>query len=309
MTRAMILAAGLGTRLRPLTDLCAKPALPVRGIPVVAYLLELLAHHDIREVILNLHHLPDTVRDAVERFTPKGTVVSYSSESRPLGTGGGIRQARHFLMESDVCVVLAGDMLLDLDLTGVISRHCEREDLATLVLREDSRADRFGSIGIAEGGAVRRIAESIDLGRETAAGVFTGVRVFSKRALESFPDREVFEDLRDWMAPRLEADASHLSGQLLSQRDCIWEPVGTPAEYLQANFETPPLSFFDYDACAAQRGVRREGEVILGAEATVAATAQLHRCVVWDGETVPAATRAESGVFAEGRFFSMTEPA
>jgi NDP-sugar pyrophosphorylase family protein len=121
----MILAAGLGTRLRPLTDLCAKPALPVRGIPVIASLLELLNSHRVTEVIVNLHHRPETVRQAVEAFKPSGMEVVYSNEARPLGTGGGIRQAREFLMESDLCLVMAGDMLLDLDLDGVISRQTE----------------------------------------------------------------------------------------------------------------------------------------------------------------------------------------
>ena len=131
MTRAMILAAGLGTRLRPLTDLCAKPALPVRGIPVIALLLELLKRHGVSQVIVNLHHRPESVRDAVNAFKPSGIEVVYSDESEPLGTGGGIRQARDFLLQSDPCLVLAGDMLLDLDLGDVISRHQNREDLAT----------------------------------------------------------------------------------------------------------------------------------------------------------------------------------
>ncbi|MCP4035751.1 MAG: nucleotidyltransferase family protein, partial [bacterium] len=216
MTRAMILAAGLGKRLRPLTETCAKPALPVRGIPVIATLLELLKSHGISEVVANLHHQPETVRRAVREFKPSGMEVSFSEERAPLGTGGGIRGVREFLMESDPCLVIAGDMLLDLDLSGVISRHCEREDLATLVLREDSRVGRFGSIGIGRGGAVRRIAESFDLGQECAAGVFTGVRIFSRRVLETLPEREVFEDLRDWLGPMLDSGHEGVTGELLA---------------------------------------------------------------------------------------------
>jgi len=309
MTRAMILAAGLGTRLRPLTQWRAKPALPVRGIPVVAYLLEWLAAHGIHEVILNLHHLPHTVREAVEAFTPTGTHVSYSNESQLLGTGGGIRRARNFLIESESCVVLSGDMLLDLDLSGVISRHGSRNDLATLVLREDSRIERFGSIGIAEGGAVRRVARSLDLGRENAAGIFTGVRVLSRRALESLPDRDDFEDLRDWMLPRLAAGENGFSGDLVSARDSTWEPVGTPSEYLRANFDPPALSFFDADARATRHGVELGNDAIVGAGAVVEASASLQRCVVWDGERVAAGTTAENAVFANGQFHTMAEHA
>jgi NDP-sugar pyrophosphorylase family protein len=96
VTRAMILAAGLGTRLRPLTEACAKPALPVCGVPVIAYLLDFLKHHGVTEVIINLHYLPETVRAAVANFGPGGIQVSFSEEAEPLGTGGGIRKARAF---------------------------------------------------------------------------------------------------------------------------------------------------------------------------------------------------------------------
>ncbi len=308
MTRAMILAAGLGTRLRPLTESCAKPALPVRGVPVIATLLELLVHHGIREIVINLHHRPETIRDAIERWAPSDCEIVYSEESQPLGTGGGMRQARSFLMESDHCVVLAGDMLLDLDLSDVISRHTERQDLATLVLLEDSRVDRFGSIGISKGGAVRRIASSLDLGDEVASGLFTGVRVFSREALESFPDREVFEDVRDWMQPTLEAGSGAIHGELFSHANCTWDPVGTPAEYLHANRTPPRLSYLDLDAHARAKGVRFEGDNVLGIGCEIEAGAKLERCIVFDGERVPAETSARDAAFAGGRAHPLLEP-
>jgi mannose-1-phosphate guanylyltransferase len=305
----MILAAGLGTRMRPLSDLRAKPALPVRGIPVIAYLLELLMSHGVREVIVNVHHRPETVRDAVREFTPHGMDVTFSWEPEPLGTGGGIRKARDFLMESDPCLVLAGDMLLDVDLTELISRHRQRGDLATLVLLEDSRVGRFGSIGVAKGGEVRRIANSFDLGNEHASGIFTGVRILSKNALESLPTRDSFEDLRDWIVPMLEDGNHSVTGHLLTRERCTWEPVGEPGEYLRANLHPPALSFFDYDAHARQRGVTFDGTLVIGADAKVDPSAQLARCVVWDGETVPTGTTASDGVFAQGRFIACEAPA
>lgn len=309
MTRAMILAAGLGTRLRPLTDLRAKPALPVCGIPVIAYLLALLKHHGVTQVIINLYHRPDTIRTAVERFGPTGMQISYSEESQPLGTGGGIRRARDFLVESDPCLILAGDMLFDLDLDALISRHRERKDLATLVLRDDSRASQFGSIGIAKGGAVRRIANRFDLGGEHAAGLFTGVRVFSSEVFDSIPERDVFEDLADWLTPHIEAGDERIRGELYDASACTWEPVGTPSEYLRANFAPPALSYVDMSKFAAAHGVRLRDDVILGARADVQEDARLDHCVVWDDEVVPARTVARNGVFAGGRFVSLEENA
>jgi NDP-sugar pyrophosphorylase family protein len=293
----------------PLRDLCAKPALPVRGVPVIAYLLELLKRHGVCEVIVNLCHHPDSVREAVRRYKPDGIDVSFSREPEPLGTGGGIRKVRDFLMKSDPSLVLSGDMLLDLDLTGLISRHQKRGDLATLVLREDSRVAQFGSIGIAKGGGVRRIAKTFDLGQEHESGVFTGVRVLSSASLETLPDRDVFEDLRDWIVPLLKGGTRNVTGELLAPNRCTWEPVGNPEEYLRANFQPPSLSFFDSDARAQERGVEFRDQVVIGAGAELGQGAKLTRCVVWDGERVPAGTVANDGVFAQGRFIACEMPA
>ncbi|MEZ4291625.1 MAG: nucleotidyltransferase family protein [Myxococcota bacterium] len=138
----MILAAGLGTRLRPLSALRAKPALPVLGRPVISLLLELLARHGVREVLINLHHLPETIRSAVAGDCPDGIEVEWSEEPRPLGTGGGIRRAADFLRGSPECVVLAGDMLFDADLAALARTH-RRSGRGAIVLRDDPRADRF----------------------------------------------------------------------------------------------------------------------------------------------------------------------
>ena len=201
--RAMILAAGLGTRMRPLSDLCAKPALPVRGRPVISLLLSYLARHGVEEVMINLHHRPETVREAVERDCPESLRIEWSEEATPLGTGGGIRRAASFLRETELCVVLAGDMLLDLDLGGVVARHRASGRDATLVLREDERTSRFGSIGLDEKGRVARLGAPLPGREERAAGLFTGLRIFSREILAHWPSQLVFEDLRDWLVPAI----------------------------------------------------------------------------------------------------------
>ena len=133
--RAMIVAAGLGTRMRPLTELRPKPAVPVRGIPLVAFQLELLAAHGVREVIVNAHHLPEVLVEAAERSCPPGMSVEFSVEETLLGTGGGIARAAQFLRESDPCLILGGDMLLDADLTALCDAHRARDAAVTFLLR------------------------------------------------------------------------------------------------------------------------------------------------------------------------------
>lgn len=298
--RAMILGAGLGTRLRPLSTLLPKPALPVRGIPLVAPLLALLRRHGVTEVAVNLHHRPADLRAAVEAHAPPGLAVRFSEEETLLGTGGGIARVADFLRESDPCVVLAGDMLFDVDLAALAERHRASGALATLLLREDPRARAFGTIGVDREGRVRRIAKAFDLGGEARSGVFLSVRFFAARAFDSLPEREVFEDLRDWLQPRLGSGA--VRGELLAPERCAWGPVGRPEEYLAANLAPPPLSAFDLDAAARARGVRVGGDVVLGAGATVGPGTTLERAVVWDGERVPGGLALRGGVFAGGRF-------
>lgn len=305
--RAMILAAGLGTRLRPLSELRPKPALPVRGVPLVACPLALLARHGVEEVVINLHHRPDVLREAAERTAPPGLRVHFSYENELLDTGGGIRKAADFLRESDPCLILAGDMLLDVDLGSLIREHRSRRDSWTLLLRDDPRGARFGTIGIDASGRIRRIARRFDLGGEQRAGLYAHVTIVAARAFDTLPDRETFGHLDGWLAPLLQGGADDVRGIVLDAQDFVWEPVGTPAEYLAANLRPPRLSFLDLDARAASEGARIEPGLVIGAGAEIGAGARLEQAVVWDGERVPAGFVGRQGVFAGGSFHVCAE--
>lgn len=299
----MILAAGLGSRLRPLSELVAKPAMPVRGIPVIAHTLTLLARHDVTEVVINLHHLPDTVREAVERHRPDGLEVHYSEETELLGTGGGIKRVADFLGESDPCLVLAGDMLVDVDLTAAVTAHREREDRCSLLVNEhDPRAAVFGTLGFDDEGCLRRIGTRLDLGGETRRGLFLGIRIVAARCLTAWPEASCFEDLSDWLGPQLEAGRSDLRAGSIPTQQLLWEPVGTPQEYLAVNFDPPPLSYRDEISGEPDARVVPQRELIVGRGASIEAGAVLERVVVWPNETVPGSVRAENGVFAGGQF-------
>ncbi len=299
----MILAAGLGTRLHPLTELCAKPALPIRGVPMIAYALAWLRSHGVEEAAVNLHHLPHTVRDAVETWRPEGLAVTFSHEPELLDTGGGIRRVADFLRESDPSIVIAGDMLLDLDLGTAVKAHRAARRRATLVLRDDPRSAQFGSIGVDDAGSIRRIATRFDLGGEARSGLYTSVNLFSPALFESMPDRERFSHLDHWLVPLLRDGARDLVGVLGSPADSVWEPVGTLPEYLEANLAPLPLPYWPGDGPALDRGVRfdPDHQVVIGAGATLAPGASARRAVIWDGETVPV-MHCGNGVFAGGRF-------
>ncbi len=300
--RAMILAAGLGLRLRPLTDLRPKPALPVRGVPLLAYALAWLQRQGVQEVAINLHHHPRTARDAAEAWCPPGLSLYFSEEEHLLDTGGGIRRVADFLAESDPALVIAGDMLVDFELAPLVEAHRAAGRRATLVLREDARAALFGTLGTDAAGRIRRIARRFDLGGERRAGLYVSANLFSPRAFESLPDREIFSHLDDWLAPELANGAGDIGSSYLEPGHSRWEPVGTPAEYLRTNLEPLALSYWPGDAPARARGTRFTPDLVVGAGAVLGRGVHLERAVVWDGERVPDTFCGRDGIFAGGRF-------
>ena len=302
----MIVAAGLGTRLRPLSELRPKPALPVRGIPVIGYTLELLAAADVREVVVNVHHLPEVLETTARAWCPEGVRLHFSREPELLHTGGAIRKVASFLGGSDPCLVIGGDMILDVDLRDLVARHRRAGRDATLLLRDDPRAPAFGTIGVAADGELRRVADRFDRGGEARSGVYAWVNVLSTRALETLPERDAFNHLDDWLAPQAERGLA-VGAEVQSAGEGAWEPVGTLREYVDANFTSLDLSYLDVDARARQAGARVEDAWIAGPGAEIGAGARLDRVVVWDGERVPPGFQAQDGVFAGGRFHACAE--
>jgi NDP-sugar pyrophosphorylase family protein len=186
--RAMILAAGKGTRLRPLTDSTPKPLVDVAGRPMIAFPLELLRRAGIDEVVINLHHLGDKIRAALGDGSAYGVRISYSVEDPILDTGGAIEAARTFLAGGTFAVANA-DVVIDADLRHVIEFHRQHGATVTMVLRPDPQAERKDDIGIDATCRVRRF-----LGRDYEAAGTTGER-FLFASVHLFEPR-VFDYLR-----------------------------------------------------------------------------------------------------------------
>jgi NDP-sugar pyrophosphorylase family protein len=154
--KAMILAAGLGTRLRPLTDTIPKPLLPVGGMPLILWNLLLLRAGGIGEVIINLHYLGHVIEEAIGDGSQWNMQVRYSYEPTLLGTGGGLKAAEWFF-EKQPFVVVNGDTLIELDVMALIKFHQGHGGLATLVLRDDPQAAKWGVVESDEQNRILRI--------------------------------------------------------------------------------------------------------------------------------------------------------
>jgi len=230
VTRAMLLAAGLGERLKPLTEKVPKPLVPVGGRPMVFYVLDLLAAAGIAQVHMNTHHLGTQVRAAVGDGAAWGIEVRYHPERVILGTGGGLKAAVAAApgLAADDFVMINGDVLTDADLLALIARHRAGGALATLLLRDDPEAARYGVIGTDAADRVRRFLE-VDTGGAVHERMFTGVQVLSPGILAHMPRAEVFP-ITDAYKAALAAGAPLLG----PAHPGYWADLGTPERLLRA---------------------------------------------------------------------------
>src|SRR2546423_12523419 len=143
--KAVILAAGFGTRLWPLTEDRTKPAIPFLNRPLIAYSVEYLAAHGIRDIIVNLHHQPESIRRALGDGSAFGVKLHYSFEEEILGTSGAIDRVRDELLDDDF-IVINGKIVTDIDLHAAIREHRERYAIATLVLKENAAREHFSVV-------------------------------------------------------------------------------------------------------------------------------------------------------------------
>lgn len=192
--RAMILAAGYGTRLGELGRTRPKPMLPVVGAPLVKWAVLWLRHHGIREIAINLHHLGEQIEAELGDGAALGVAIAYSREhGQILGTGGGLRHARALIDDGhdSPIVVMNAKLLVDLDLHAVLAQHRAKGAEATMVVREDPDAQKWGSQQLAADGRMVRL-----LGRTPATDapppsteptMFTGIHVIQPRLIDRVP--------------------------------------------------------------------------------------------------------------------------
>lgn len=194
MTRAMILAAGLGTRMRPLTDTLPKALVPVAGRPLIEYALLFVKSHGIEEVVLNLHHLGHLLREALGAGGTYGLRITYSAEDPILDTGGGIKKAQPFL-DGEPFLVLNADTILDFDLTAFLAAHRRTRAIGTLLLRPNPDEATYGLIETDRTGAIRRIRgepSKIEINEPLSRFMFTGCQVLAPRIFEAMPVGRAF---------------------------------------------------------------------------------------------------------------------
>lgn len=285
--KGMILAAGLGSRLRPLTWLRAKPAVPLLNRPLIRYAFDLLDSLQIREVVVNLHHLGGSVTRALEGVTPK---VRYSLEPEILGTAGAVRQVRDF-WGTEPFVVCNGKIYFEQDLGPVLATHRESRALATLVLVPRKPEDPFRPVFLAGDGRIRAFGRDLP-GREDGSGyVFTGVQILSPAVLDLIP--EGFSDLVKQIYEPLAAQRGPVMGFVSRAH---WFECSTPERYLEKSMGL--LARRGLNALAGRGGGKDCRRVVLGCDVRVPEESSLERCVVWEGARLASRCRLRDSIVA-----------
>ncbi len=187
----MIMAAGFGTRLGELSARRPKPMLPVCGAPLVRWAALWLRSQGIREIVINLHHRGEQIEEELGDGSALGLAIAYSREAEILGTGGGLRNARALLDDGQGTPIVAmnGKLILDLELAPVLALHEARQAEATMVLRADPEAERWGSLRTDADGRVTHLLGKPGPGGQAGgpALMFTGVQVLAPRFLDRIP--------------------------------------------------------------------------------------------------------------------------
>jgi mannose-1-phosphate guanylyltransferase len=233
--KAMVLAAGQGTRLRPLTDRIPKALVPVAGRPMIEYPLLLLRHYGIGDIVINLHHHGEQIEKRLGDGSQLGVRISYSVEPDLLDTGGGLLKAKAFF-QSDTFLVINTDVLIDLHLDELLKFHGDRRATATLVLRPDDEADQYGSMDIDIHGRICRFLDSslpLHSTGPTRKLMFTGVQILEPKVfdyMDAATSSQKFSTTRQTY-PRMLADRQPLYGFYF---DGFWQDLGTAERIRQA---------------------------------------------------------------------------
>lgn len=227
--KAMILAAGLGTRLRPLTNTIPKPLLPVGGTPLIVWNLLLLKRHGIDRVVINLHHLGPMIEQVLGDGSQFGIRIIYSREPVILGTGGGIKQAEpHF--SGEPVLILNGDTLVEMDLGAVWDVHRTSHAAATMVLREDPDAMTWGLVEVGEEDRIVRITgKGLSSPSSVKHRMFAGIHILHPRLLQNVP-KGVASSIIDPYIAALERGDRIVGYDLHG----YWSDIGTAERYAQA---------------------------------------------------------------------------
>ncbi len=251
--KAVVMAGGEGTRLRPLTSNQPKPMVPVAGKPCMEHIIDLLRTHGMDEIVVTVAYLPQVIRGYFGDGEAVGVRLHYSVEETPLGTAGSVKNAEELLDET--FLVISGDALCDFDLGALVDRHRSTGAVATIALKSVDNPLEFGVVIMDEDGRVERFLEKPSWGQVFSDTINTGVYVLEPEVLRAVPEGQPY-DFSKQLFPDLLSRGKPLYGHVAAG---YWQDIGNLDQYRQANFDA-----LDGKLRLAPSGIRLRSNVFLG---------------------------------------------
>jgi mannose-1-phosphate guanylyltransferase len=325
--KAMVLAAGLGTRLRPITYEMPKPLVPVANRPIMEHVLVLLRRHDFTELVANLSYMPEMIKQRFGDGSGLGVSIEWSFEEQLLGTAGGVGNVRDFFGDESF-LVMAADALTDIDLTDLRRAHDANDGIATLAATRVADTSEYGVIVTGEDGRVQGLQEKPDPAEALSDLANCMIYVLEPEIFDYFPEADEVDFALDVFPALLSNDVPFY----VHDAGGYWNDVGSLDEYRQGNFDAISGAVsVDLDAseiadgvfaargttlpddaeatgpvllgadCDVGAGARLDGPVVVGSGCRIGAGSLLSECVLLDEVTVPERTSVARAIAAPRR--------
>ena len=313
----MILAAGFGKRLQPLTRILPKPMFPVLGRPLLSHTFDLLRSANISEVAVNIHHLPDSIINYFEKEKPPHLNLHFSREERILGTAGGIKKMQGFL-EDGSFILINSDIITDIALNQVIDFHKKNNSKLTLVVRQDISPEQYDSIEICEDGRIVHFvgASSKNIPEKTTRVMFTGIQIMEPEIFERIPAGQFCGTTED-IFPQMVQDGIPIYGYIY---DGYWKDMGSRESYLQVNadaldekvflkgifqnelngpFIIPPVLVGHN--CHIAENSKIGPHTVIGPNCKIKNGAVIENSILWEGVTIGVGSTVKGSVVTQNR--------
>ncbi len=297
--KAMILAAGFGTRLFPLTIDRTKPAIPFLGKPLVGYVAEYVARYGFKEVIVNLHHQPQSVISALGDGSDFGVSIEYAiEEPNILGTAGALDNAREYL-EDGTFLVVNGKIITDIDISAALATHKRSGAIATMVLKPNYKRERFTIVeieknrvtGFGEDAAPVSEEELRDVDHEIASPMmFTGIHIFEPEVFDYIP-RGIYSDI----VPTFYSPVLKKGGNIAAHvTESNWFELSTIPRYLDISLAMMKAGDVHFGKNCVLAGAASLKDSVIWDDVTIGDGATLYRTIIADGVTVGAGEHFEN---------------
>lgn len=311
----MILAAGFGTRLKPLTLGLPKPMFPVLNRPLLEHTLNFLSSNGIQDIIVNVHHLSEKIVEHFGDGAEFGVRLTFSREDEILGTAGGLKKAQSFL-DKETFLLMNSDVLADIDLNKVLSFHKEKKSCLTLVVRQDGDPEKYAPIELAEDGRITRfVSASIkNPPAKTQRVMFTGIQIMEPEIFSRIPSGKFFGTTED-VFPAMIEEGLPVYGHL---HEKYWIDMGTRGTYIQAQADAlegklalktsqsrnpegplivPPVHIGK--DCEISNDAQVGPHVVLGKGCRIRSGAVVENSILWEGATIGSGATVQNSIIGK----------